>query len=54
MFLRDGNLVIRDATALDAETLCTWWNDGMLMAHVGYPLGLGISPQIIERNQAAG
>ena len=52
MFLQDGNLVIRNATASDAKTLCTWWNDGRVMAHAGFPHGLFTSPQAIEKDLA--
>ena len=34
------NLTIRDAVAADAEQLTAWWNDGAVMAHAGFPLGL--------------
>ncbi len=37
------NLSIRPATAADAAQLAAWWNDGEVMAHAGFPLGLGIS-----------
>lgn len=49
MFLQDGRLTIRNAAACDAETLCNWWNDGKVMAHAGYPNGLGTSPGKIIR-----
>lgn len=45
MYLINDNLVIREATADDAQTLCNWWNDGMIMAHAGYPEGLGTTVQ---------
>ncbi|WP_342481740.1 GNAT family protein [Paenibacillus sp. FSL L8-0340] len=45
MHLIKDNLVIREATADDAQTLCNWWNDGMIMAHAGYPEGLGTTVQ---------
>jgi RimJ/RimL family protein N-acetyltransferase len=41
MHLIDGTLVIRNATSVDAEILCNWWNDGKIMPHAGFPLGLG-------------
>jgi RimJ/RimL family protein N-acetyltransferase len=53
MLLRDGNLLIRYATAQDAETLCTWWNDGRVMAHAGFPLGLNTTPQAIAKDLAS-
>ena len=37
------NLTIRDAVAADAEQLTAWWNDGTVMAHAGFPNGLGIT-----------
>jgi RimJ/RimL family protein N-acetyltransferase len=43
MNLTNGNITIRDATSDDAELLCTWWNDGEIMAHAGFPNGLGIT-----------
>ena len=50
MFLREGNLVIRNATTDDAVLLCDWWNDGKVMSHAGYPNGLGTAPEIIARS----
>lgn len=47
MFLKHDYLVIRNATAYDAQLLCNWWNDGKIMAHAGYPNGLGITEQEI-------
>ena len=43
MYLENGNLVIRSAEVKDAEQLNTWWNDGAVMAHAGFPNGLGES-----------
>ena len=43
MFLKNENLVIRNATAADAPQLAAWWNDGSVMAHAGFPNGLGIT-----------
>ncbi|MCL2376037.1 MAG: GNAT family N-acetyltransferase [Defluviitaleaceae bacterium] len=45
MFLAYQNLVIRNATEGDAQQLCTWWNDGKIMAHAGYYNGLGITTE---------
>lgn len=47
MFLKHDYLVIRNATAYDAQLLCNWWNNGKIMAHAGYPNGLGITEQEI-------
>ena len=41
MYLKNGNLVIRSAEVKDAVQLNTWWNDGAVMAHAGFPNGLG-------------
>ena len=41
MLLKGGNLTIRNACAGDAAQLAAWWNDGTVMAHAGFPLGLG-------------
>ena len=40
-------LTIRNAEAADAGQLASWWNDGAVMAHAGFPLGLGISEEKI-------
>ena len=48
MLVQHNNLTIRDATANDAHTLCKWWNDGKVMAHAGFPNGLGTSPNMVE------
>ena len=41
MDIQYKNLSIRDAVAADAQQLTAWWNDGAVMAHAGFPLGLG-------------
>ena len=41
MNIQYKNLTIRDAVAADAEQLAAWWNDGSVMAHAGFPNGLG-------------
>lgn len=50
MYITNGNIVIRNATACDAHLLCTWWNDGKIMAHAGYPYGIGCTEQEILKN----
>ncbi len=47
MYLRNKNLTIRNANSYDAAILCRWWNDGKVMAHAGFPNGLGTSEEII-------
>ncbi len=41
MYLQRKNYIIRNANSNDAEILCNWWNDGTIMAHAGFPDGLG-------------
>ena len=41
MYLQYHDLTIRDAHPADAPQLVLWWNDGAVMAHAGFPLGLG-------------
>jgi RimJ/RimL family protein N-acetyltransferase len=41
MYVKDGELLIRNAEPRDAELLCKWWNDGRVMAHAGFPNGIG-------------
>lgn len=41
MLLQFKNLTIRSATVNDAVLLATWWNDGKVMAHAGFPNGTG-------------
>ena len=49
MHLHYENIHIRTATASDASLLTRWWNDGAVMAHAGFPKGLGITAQeVIE------
>ena len=49
MFLQDDHLTIRNALPSDAPQLVAWWNDGAVMAHAGFPLGLGTT---VEREAA--
>lgn len=44
----NGVLKIRNAELADAPTLCRWWNDGAVMAHAGFPDGLGINLGKVE------
>lgn len=40
-----NDLVIRQAGIADAKQLATWWNDGAVMAHAGFPNGLGVTEE---------
>lgn len=41
MRINKDNIVIRSAVIDDAILLNTWWNDGNVMEHAGFPNGLG-------------
>lgn len=41
MLLKYKNLTIRNAVVEDAEQLAAWWNNGKIMAHAGFPNGIG-------------
>ena len=49
MHLQYNDLTIRSALPEDAPQLVRWWNDGAVMAHAGFPLGLGTT---VEREAA--
>ena len=46
-----NDILIRDALPSDAPILCRWWNDGAVMAHAGFPNGLGTTVEEIEKQQ---
>lgn len=53
MLLNYKDLTIRNAAADDARLLASWWNDGAVMAHAGFPNGTGETPAgIAERIRA--
>ena len=39
--LQYGNISVSTARAEDVPQLVAWWNDGSVMAHAGFPNGLG-------------
>lgn len=39
------NICIRQAATSDAKQLAAWWNDGAVMAHAGFPNGLGTTEE---------
>lgn len=49
MRLQYKNLTIRNATVADAGLLSSWWNDGKIMAHAGFPNGTGETPDEIAQ-----
>lgn len=52
MLLEYKNLRIRNATIEDAVILTNWWNDGAIMAHAGFPKGIGETPENVARKVA--
>lgn len=52
MLITYQNLIIRNATESDAEQLVAWWNDGKVMAHAGFPNGLGTTAADIASSLA--
>ena len=47
------DICIRDAEPKDCAQLAAWWNDGAVMAHAGFPKGLGITAAQVEQQIAA-
>lgn len=47
MELKSDGITVRLASLKDAASLYRWWNDGEIMAHAGFPLGLGVSEEEI-------
>lgn len=47
MLLKYQKITIRNAAMEDAPLLARWWNDGSVMAHAGFPKGLGTTPEKI-------
>lgn len=43
------DICIRNAEKEDCEQLAIWWNDGNVMAHAGFPNGLGTCAEEIEK-----
>ena len=41
LHLQHNSLTLRTATVDDVPYLTRWWNDGAVMAHAGFPNGLG-------------
>ena len=49
MKIQYENLTIRQAVAADAKQLAAWWNDGAVMAHAGFPNGLGTTEEEVMK-----
>ena len=42
------DICIRNAESADCAQLAKWWNDGRVMAHAGFPGGLGTTAEKIQ------
>lgn len=54
MKIQYKNLTIRQAEAADAKQLAAWWNDGAVMAHAGFPNGLGTTEEEVIKKLGNG
>jgi hypothetical protein len=52
MNIKYDQLCIRNAEKKDCEQLAKWWNDGKVMAHAGFPNGLGTTAIRFQGNDA--
>ena len=52
MDISKNDIRIRNAGPADCEQLAAWWNDGKIMAHAGFPNGLGTTPEHIREEIA--
>jgi len=50
--LQYEKITIRNAITEDAPLLARWWNNGSVMAHAGFPNGLGTTPEKISADLA--
>ena len=50
MFVTHENITIRNAEQADCLQLAAWWNDGKVMAHAGFPNGLGTTAEKISES----
>ena len=53
MKLEYDGILLRNAEESDCARLAAWWNDGAVMAHAGFPLGLGTTPEKIAAQISA-
>lgn len=54
MKIQYKNLTIRQADDSDAKQLAAWWNDGTVMAHAGFPNGLGTTEEEVLKGLGNG
>jgi aminoglycoside 6'-N-acetyltransferase-1b len=49
MLIRRDNLTVRAAVPADAKLLGGWWRDGDIMKFSGYPEGMDITDEAVEK-----
>ena len=54
MNIQHENFTIRQAVVADAKQLTAWWNDGAVMAHAGFPNGLGTTEEEVIKGLGNG
>ena len=52
MYIQNNDIIIRNAEKGDCSQLAAWWNDGNVMAHAGFPLGLNTTAEEIQNKIA--
>ena len=52
MKIENNYLCIRNAEVDDCIQLAEWWNDGSIMAHAGFPNGVGTTSEEIQKQIA--
>lgn len=50
--INDKSFTLRSAVESDDSLLLYWWNDGEIMAHAGFPLGLKTTIEKVKENIA--
>ena len=50
MNLKYNEILVRNASLLDVSNLLKWWNDGSIMEHAGFPLGLNTTDNRVMQN----
>ena len=48
-----NDICIRNAVETDCQQLTDWWNDGKVMAHAGFPNGLGTTTEEVAMQISA-
>lgn len=48
MYIQYKDILIRNVEESDCKQLADWWNDGNLMAHAGFPDGLGTTEEEVK------